>query len=58
MNIKDEEPPIKKDLILSRIRYLDLKKENIRLKRLLSLVKNHVIYDEKLYKEILEALRK
>lgn len=37
---------------------LQLKRENENLKRLLESVKRHVIYDEKLYKEILEAVRK
>lgn len=37
---------------------LQLKRENENLKRLLKIIKNHVIYDEKLYKEILKAVRK
>jgi|TARA_Y100001963_G_scaffold41163_1_gene57688 hypothetical protein len=53
--IRDDEPPIRsrKGKIVDVSKLLE---ENKNLKRLLKMVKNHVIYDEQLYKEIREAL--
>ena len=53
--IRDDEPPIRsrKEKIVDVSKLLE---ENKNLKRLLKMVKNHVIYDEQLYKEIREAL--
>ena len=53
--IRDDEPPIRsrKGKIVDVSKLLE---ENKNLKRLLNMVKNHVIYDEQLYKEIREAL--
>ena len=55
--IRDDEPPIRsrkgKTVDVS-----SLIEENKNLKRLLSLIKNHIIYDRILYKEIKEAIEK
>ena len=54
--IRDDEPPIRsrKGKIVDVSKLLE---ENKNLKRLLNMVKNHVIYDEQLYKEIKEAIK-
>jgi hypothetical protein len=57
MDIKKGIPPVRPyRKIMNSIPILAKKVEN--LKRLLRLVKNHVIYDDELYEEIREALRK
>ena len=57
MDVKNEESPIR-SLIKLRIDFLDLKKENLNLKRLLRLVKNHIIHNDELYGEIMDVLKK
>ena len=56
MRINRGIPPVRL-IDSSTMKLNDLLERNRNLKRLLRLIKNHVIYDEKLYKEILEALK-
>ena len=57
LDIKNEKPPVRPHK-RSTISLTDLIKENRNLKRLLRLVKNHVVYDVDLYEEIMEILNK
>ena len=57
MAIRYNKPPIRYNNNLSPS-VLDLIKENTNLRRLLNMVKYHVMHDDILYNEIKEALNK